>query len=235
MSEDEEREELDQSVWRSPVEDPVAAPASREPDLLPFHERNWEDFERTILVVADHVDGLRGVRLYGVRGQAQRGIDLYGTDDEGRNVAYQPKRYAEFSAGDLDAAVEKFGQDEGAVGATLLVVCVGCETDRTEISEKLEELRASHPDINIDLYDRRRLSELLKTRPNLVRRLFGEPWATAFCGDADWPTPEIVHSDVLADALVRGPVSALGLGDEQDRAEAMAESDPAGHRDCWLS
>ncbi len=195
--------------------------------MLPFHERSWEDFERAILAIAEQVDGIRSVRIYGVRGQDQKGIDLYGHDDSGKTVAYQPKRLRTFDEADLEKAVEKFDVEPRAVGATHLIICVACETDRRQMSEKLEELRRSHSDITIELYDRRRLSELLKTRPDLVGRFFGGAWADAFCAGAEWPVPRLAASDVLADALVRGPVTAVGLTEELDRCNGLATSDPA--------
>ena len=229
MSETErgdETVELEQTDWRSPVADRVAAPSNAGPELLPFHERSWPDFERIILVIAEHVDGLRGVRLYGTPGQEQRGIDLWGTDHDGVNVGYQPKRLRSFDERDLAAAVEKFDGELRAVDARKLVICVACETDRTQVSETLEELRRSHPRFEIDLYDRRRLSEMLKSRPDLVRRLFGPDWAAAFCESVDWPIPERTTSDLLADALVRGPIVALGLEDRFARCDQLAATEP---------
>lgn len=218
--------ELDPADWRVPVEDRVAAPASREPELLPFHERSWPDFERIILLFAEQVDGLRGVRLYGTPGQAQHGIDLYGQDAAGKNVAYQPKRLASFVEDDLDAAVRRFTAGRRPVNATSLVICVACETDRTQMSEALEAHRVAHPDIRIDLHDRRSLSEAMRSRPDLVSRLFGEEWADAFCRGAGWKVPQPATSDVLADALVRGPLAALGLEADVARADATADTDP---------
>jgi hypothetical protein len=223
----EEYREVDDTLWRAPVTDQVAAPATAAPELLPFHARSWEDFERAILIIAEQVDGLRGVRLYGTRGQDQKGIDLYGADDDGRNVAYQPKRVVDFDENALTAAVEKFDVAERAVSAEKLVICVACATDRTQMSEALERLRSTHADIDIDLYDGRRLSELLKTRPDIVNRLFGEAWAAAFCRGASWPVPELAPSDVLADGLVRGPLVALGLAESMSRCEDLADTDPA--------
>ena len=218
--------ELEQADWRSPVADRVAAPSNAGPELLPFHERSWPDFERIILVVAEHVDGLRGVRLYGTPGQEQRGIDLWGTDHDGVNIGYQPKRLRSFDERDLAAAVKKFDGERRAVDARRLVICVACETDRTQVSETLVELRRSHPRFEIDLYDRRRLSEMLRSRPDLVRRLFGPDWAAAFCESVDWPIPERTTSDVLADALVRGPIVALGLEERFARCDQLAATEP---------
>lgn len=220
------RETIDPSDYRSPVQDRVAPPSQPGPEMLPFHERSWMDFERIILLIAERVDGLRGVRLYGVPGQAQLGIDLGGTDETGGNVGYQPKRVRAFGAEDLDAAVQKFDNERRAVDAYKLVVCVSCATDETEISERLVDLRRSS-DFDIDLYDRRRLSELLRNRPDLVRRVFGDDWAAAFCDGAGWDVPEPTREDILGEALVRGPIAALGLEQAYAAASDLAENDPA--------
>src|SRR5438045_703014 len=103
-----ERVEFDDTDLRSAVTDRVAAPSMPGPDLLPFHERSGSDFEKIILVVAEQLDGMRGVRIYGTPGQAQLGIDLYGADVDGKNVGYQSKRVVTFSAADLVEAVAKF-------------------------------------------------------------------------------------------------------------------------------
>ncbi len=217
--------EFDQADMRDLVTDQVAPPSTRDPDLLPFHERSWQDFEKIVLVVAEHVDGLRGVRVYGVPGQRQYGIDIYGSGDDGENVGYQAKRRVAFGVTELKAAVEEFANGFRPVNATTLVICVSCDTDRTEMSETLEQLREKH-DFGIELYDRRRLSEKLRTRPELVRRLFGPEWATAFCDRVDWPVPERTSADVLADALVRGPITALGLEADFNHCNALAATDP---------
>jgi hypothetical protein len=62
-------------------------------DLLPTHEMSWPNFENLLKRVAREVEGLRTVRLYGVPGQAQNGIDLVGINPAGENEAVQGKRY----------------------------------------------------------------------------------------------------------------------------------------------
>lgn len=84
-----EPSELDQADMRDHVTDQVAPPSTRDPDLLPFHERSWQDFEKIVLVVAEHADGLRSVRTYGLPRQRQYGIDIYGTGDDSEKVGYQ--------------------------------------------------------------------------------------------------------------------------------------------------
>jgi hypothetical protein len=181
-----------------------------------------------LLQYAEHVDGLRSVRIYGVLGQAQHGIDLYGTDHDGHSVAYQAKNVKTFTAASLRAAVKKFNDDPPPLlGVERLVVCTACKTDDKKIGEELAKQRTANPKVEIDLYDERTLSEALRGRPDLVRRLFGAAWQVAFCDDAGWEIPERSSIDALADSLIRGPLVALGLVEGLNQADALADTDPA--------
>src|ERR1700674_4274918 len=192
-------------VLREPVTDAVLPPSVRSPELLPFGARTATDFERICLVIAEKVDGLHDVRVYGVPGQAQQGLDLIGWGDRRLSVAYQAKRYEDFTASDLEAAVEKFAKGRRPFRPSRFVVCVSCVVDRTEVLETLERLRTEN-DFEIDLYDGRRLSGLLVNRDDLVRRLFGDEWARLFVGGEVPTPPQRTSADVLADALLRGPI-----------------------------
>jgi hypothetical protein len=213
---------------RTPVTDGVAPPASKDPSTLPFRARSWPDFERILLQYAEHVDGLRSARIYGVPGQAQHGIDLYGTDAAGETVAYQAKNVKAFTAASLRAAVKKFNDGPPPLlGVRRLVVCTACRTDDTKVGEEFEKQRRANPNLTIDLYDARTLSEGLRGRPDLVRRLFGAAWQVVFCDDVGWEVPTPSSIDALADSLVRGPLAAFGLRDTLNRADALAGTDPA--------
>lgn len=222
------RIELSVDDLRTPVTGGVAAPASKEPVALPFRSRTWPDFERILLQYAEYVDGLRSVRVYGVPGQPQHGIDLYGTDEAGRTVAYQAKNVRRFTAASLRAAVKQFiDKPPPELGVTHLIVCTACSTDNKRIGEELAKLRKANKSLTIELYDERSLSERLRGRPDLVRRLFGAEWQVAFCDNVPWQVPQPSPIDALADSLVRGPLVAHGLVDRLNQADALSETDPA--------
>lgn len=228
MARRSQRVERSVADLRTPVTDGVAAPAAKDPEVLPFRARSWPDFERILLQYAEHVDGLRSVRIYGNPGQAQHGIDLYGTDPAGTTVAYQAKNLTTFTAASLRAAVRKFkNEPPPSLEVGRLVVCTACGTDDKKVGEELAELRKANPKLELDVYDQRTLSEGLRSRPDLVRRLFGPAWQIAFCDDAGWEVPTPSSIDSLAESLVRGPLVALGLVDNLSEAEAIADSDPA--------
>lgn len=228
MANERLRVELPIADVRTPITDGVPPPASKDPSALPFRDRSWPDFERILLQYAEHVDGLRSVRIYGLPGQAQHGIDMYGSDASGQTVAYQAKNVTTFTAASLRAAVKKFNNEPPPIlGVRRLVLCTACRTDDTKIGEELARQRGENPKLKIDLYDERTLSEGLRGRPDLVRRLFGAAWQVVFCEGASWVVPARSPIDALADSLVRGPLEAHGLIPVLNQARSISETDPA--------
>jgi hypothetical protein len=177
----------DAACWRElPDEELLAPPAEVtlalvDPllDLLPTHEMSWPNFENLLKRVAREVEGLRAVRLYGVPGQAQVGIDLVGINPAGENEAVQGKRYQSFTVGDLDKAVGKYL--DGALPFTIrrLAVGVSCRANDKNVANRLIELNKQHTGVEFELWDRNRLSEILRNRPDIVREFFGAATAAA--------------------------------------------------------
>jgi hypothetical protein len=178
------------------------------------------------VVIAEHVDGLRDVRLFGTPGQKQHGLDLVGIDRNGAYVVYQARRWKTFSPRDLRKTVEEYAGGRRPLDAKRFVVCVSSSARRTEYQEELARLRAAH-DFEIDLYDQERLSGMLKDRGDLVRRLFGDEWERLFCGGEPLQPVTRSAADLLADAILRGPLEALGLDDVVARGQEVLASDPS--------
>lgn len=205
--------------------DPALPPLDRSPIHLPFDQQSAEDFERTCVAVASYVDGLRDVRQYGISGQAQYGIDLVGWDADGKAVVYQSKRWVSFSENDLRKVVELYAQSH-VFSAKRFVVCVATSASRTEIIDELHKLKREY-EFEVDLYDRERLSEMLRQRKDLVARFFGEEWARLFCSGELPKAPRRPEADVTADALLRGPLKALNLAGVAAEADSMAAASPS--------
>jgi hypothetical protein len=67
-----------------PAEGGVAPPVRTRAQLLPLGALSWENFERLCLRLAQRESDVEHCQLYGLRGQAQQGIDLYGRLRRGR-------------------------------------------------------------------------------------------------------------------------------------------------------
>lgn len=158
-------------------------PVDPQLELLPTHEMTWPNFERLLVRVAREVEGLRAVRMYGVSGQAQEGIDLVGLDPAGESEAVQGKKYQKFTVGDLDKAVKKYL--DGTLPFTIrrLAIGVACQANHRNVTNRLVELNNQYAGIEFELWDRDRLSEMLRNRPDIVREFFGATTAARFCGD----------------------------------------------------
>lgn len=219
-------------------DDPLLAPPSGpqpvlvdpRPQLLPFHELTPDDFERLLVTVAQEVDGLRELHKYGVPGQRQHGLDIVGIDATGRPHGYQAKRYADFTERDLARAVEDYTQGERRIEVVRLVIGVATVAERTQVIDELVAQRERNPDLQIELYDQRRLSDLLRDRPDIVRVYFGDLVAQRFCLPPEpLPTPIAeppLDTVALADAVMRGPVQATGVADVLAEAERRRDDQP---------
>lgn len=221
------RVDQDHYLTAPPVDDDLAPPLGATAPLnLNTHELPWETFERLSLSIARIIDGALDVRMYGVRGQAQEGIDLVAFFDEKPTTVYQVKRYQAFSAAQLSTAVKKYADGDRPFSATRLVVIVACDAHETATVNELASLRTAYPDLTIDLWDRTKLSEMLVDQPWIVRRFFGTATTEVFCGGPS-PSSEIELSPIDPDAVIRGPVRHLGLGDDLKQATSLMASDPA--------
>src|SRR5688572_15416463 len=94
---------IDQNTLPSWLETPpsslVQPPTLTRIQALPFSELTWEDFERLCLRLVRLDSDIEHSQLYGVRGQNQHGIDLYGRrrSTDGYTV-YQCKNEGRFTA-----------------------------------------------------------------------------------------------------------------------------------------
>jgi hypothetical protein len=189
---------------------------------------DWDAFERLVLAMARRLDGAYDVRRYGLPGQAQHGLDLIGFFSEKAPSVYQAKKWQAFDAADLKKAVDLYAKGQQPFAADRIVVAVASEVPDTASVEMLAALRAQYPRLRIELWDRKEISDRLRTRVDVVSTFFGAATAAAFCvspqpsGDAQPPPP----SAIAADAVLRGPVAHLGLSDDLQRGEEIVEEKP---------
>jgi hypothetical protein len=142
---------------------------------------NWESFERLVLAMARSLDGGYDVRRYGRLGQAQHGLDIVAFSAERNPSVYQAKRRQAFGADDLEEAVDRYTEGRRPFGADRLVIAVATEARDTQTIDKLAELREKHKGMEIELWDRREISDRLRSQTNIVSTFFGPATAAAFC------------------------------------------------------
>jgi hypothetical protein len=156
--------------------------------LLPFEQMDEYDFERLCTRLASRETDVIDARRYGTRGQAQYGIDVTARLREtGTYRMYQCKRYQKFTPENLVEVLEKFISDcqkaetrtdvQGAQWlnrATSFVLCVTQALEKTQFENILRN--AEHDlngELELDIWDTVKLTELLKSEPEIVEEFFG--------------------------------------------------------------
>lgn len=172
------------SLWFD-VDAPVVAPptVSRE-QVLPLGGLSWENFERLCFRLAHRGGDVEDARIYGERGQAQEGIDLYVRRATGDYATWQCKRYQEITTADIKQAVTRFLDGDWAGRTKLFRLAVAPSLNATELIEEIEtqRTRCEAANITFEPLDRDRLSLMLKNHPDLVDDFFGRSWVEAFNG-----------------------------------------------------
>ncbi len=170
--------------------------------LLPFSELDPADFERLCVALAREDGEPEACRLYGTRGQAQDGIDLYARLRNGRYATYQCKRYEKVIDSDINNAVAEFRKGDWLSRSERFVFCTSHAAVRTEHSEEIERQTSKLGDdgIAFEVWDAEELSVRLKTRPRIVLDFFGRPWVDEFCTE---PLADLDRRDAAEIARLR--------------------------------
>jgi hypothetical protein len=181
--------EIDLDEFSAWVNIPTAAiaalPVQSRIQELPVEQVRWEDFERLCARLIRYEADIERCQRYGERGQAQQGIDIFGRHRGGGSYAlYQCKRVETFSPAAIRRAVDAFLEGKWASRAAEFVLCVSESGVPTKHADAIEEQarRLAEKNIDFDVWDRERISELLKAHPELVDDFFGREWVKAFCG-----------------------------------------------------
>jgi hypothetical protein len=174
------------SLWFDVDAPAVAPPAITREQVLPLGSLSWENFERLCFRLAHRAGDVEDARIYGERGQAQEGIDLYVRRATGDYATWQCKRYQEVTTSDIKRAVTTFLDGDWASRTKLFRLAVAPSLNATELAEEIENQRKRCEAVNIifEPLDRDRLSLMLKDHPDLVDDFFGRSWVEAFNGPA---------------------------------------------------
>ncbi len=124
--------------------------------VLPFDTLPWERFERLCYRLAESDPACEEARLFGERGQAQQGVDFYSREGH-EYSAYQCKRVATITPGDLASAVDLFIDGEWVDRAHRFVLCTSHSSVRTQLAEEIvtqtRRLRARQPEVEFEVWD----------------------------------------------------------------------------------
>jgi hypothetical protein len=171
------------------VMNPGTAPLGQD-ILLPFERMGEYDFERLCARLASRQTDVQGARRYGTSGQAQFGIDVYARwRNKPGYCVYQCKRYQEITNTTLKAIITKFIEDckkdtapEWLEQATGFVLCVTQPLEKTQFTDVVEKTyQGLGAKLALDVWDTVKLTDLLKSEPEIVEEFFGREAAQRLC------------------------------------------------------
>ena len=173
----------------------------------PVGQLAWEDFERLCLRLLEqaaeavHVSeagpavqaSTPVVRPYGVRGQAQSGIDVYARDrlvagetpPDRRFVSLQARRIEKLSPAALRRSVDDFLGGKWASVSRKFIYATSASASSRKLVDEVETQvsRLIGESIEFVVWDKEAISTMLKKCPELVDDFFGREWVKQFCGD----------------------------------------------------
>lgn len=173
------------SYLYTPVQTIVDPPIDTTIQELPFEKLSWEDFEKLCLAVVQTDFSINDCEIYGIKGQAQEGIDIFARQANGRYSYYQCKRYKDFQLSDINKAVEYFKSRDFYGKCDNLYLCTSCEWNKTQVQDRFEKLKTEFKKNKITLikWDKIQLSRFLKDKPQIVFDFFGLEWVKIFNGE----------------------------------------------------
>ncbi len=188
-------------------------------------------------------------RPYGLRGQAQSGIDVYARDrlvpgdvpPNRRYVSLQARRIKSVTKAKLSSAVDEFLGDRWADVSRQFIYATSSSAVSTKLADEIDTLsaRLAGESIEFMVWDQEAISRRLKDLPQLVDDFFGRPWVEQFCGEAaahDLGTRlDAKRVANLRHQLARTYAATFGVADSGQIAFHFSEAHPVGLLDRFVT
>lgn len=193
--------DLDPTLFQVPSDVVDDLPVSPVVDTLPLERLGYRDAERLFLCLLDDQADITYAKSYGALGQDQAGIDVYGRfrlppdgqpvdtttpASNRRYITLQSKRVTKFSAGDIEVAVTRFLEGPWAKTSRTFILATTFDFTNTKLDDAVRAASDSLEEHGVEFvpWHAETINELLRDRPRLVDRFFGEQWVARFCGQS---------------------------------------------------
>jgi hypothetical protein len=172
-------------------EAPNMSPGIRPGQLPPFHELDEYAFQELCRDIFDAEPSVVTCEIYGVRGQAQYGIDLLaGTVDGGGIEVGQCKRYKNFTPRQIERVREEFFEHYGSRwqprNVKRFILFVAGDLSSTQHQDKILEERDRFAAFGIgyEVWSAAQIRSKLRPRPDIVSTYLQpkEYWVSEICG-----------------------------------------------------
>jgi hypothetical protein len=164
---------------------PTSVLTITRPQVLPLNDLTWENFERLCLRYARSSGSVLRAQLYGVKGQAQHGIDLYvRLGEPARYEVYQCKRLQNVTADDIAKATDKFIRGKWSGRSKAFRIMTSHEIEDKKIADAIEVAARclDEKGIDFEVLGALQISLWLKDKPRVVDDFFSRAVVEAFCG-----------------------------------------------------
>ena len=185
-------------LWTEPEHGGKALPTVTEIETLPLGDLSFRDAERLFLCLLESEVEVTYAKSYGVVGQEQEGIDVYGrlrspdptvgaqlSGSRRSYVALQSKRVKTVAPSDIKNAVTKFLDGQWSAQSKQFYYATTFDFRERDLDEAVRDAAERLQDKGVEFipWDAERINELLRSRPRLVNRFFGPHWVKPFCGN----------------------------------------------------
>lgn len=150
---------------------PTKVPIRTNKQNLPYGDLTWENFERLCLRLAEVQGEAEYWALYGTKGQAQDGIDIYVRHDAAKNYSvWQSKRHKKVTATTVRNAAKAFRDGKWASKASTFHICFQTDIQDTKVQDELEKQAALLAQQGVKLIPTGavEMSRRLKAHPKIV-------------------------------------------------------------------
>lgn len=184
---------MPQFLWIPPNHQ-VKPPIETKQTLLPIGELPWPVTEQLFLRLLARVERVRNPRLFGTAGQRQDGIDVYARvhsalandhpEAERPFVVLQSKRVQKLTNAAITKAVDKFLDGEWAERSQKFYYATSHSLNPTSLDSAVRtaEQRLGALGIEFVAWGLERISELLRSEPDLIDDFFSREWVRVVCG-----------------------------------------------------
>lgn len=180
-------------LWAAPTGPLPAPPIDTKAQVLPIGDLHWPDAESLFLRLLHTVRPVQYAKPFGVRGQAQAGIDAYARlpldlahgETGGRDyITLQSRRVKSLTAARIKEAVNDLLRGEWANKTAAFHFATSFDLQATKLDAAIREQteRLAKLSITFVPWGMQEVSTLLKDQPRIVDDFFGRPWVERFCG-----------------------------------------------------
>jgi hypothetical protein len=179
-------------LWSPPEGKLPTPPVQTRHTELPVGKLAWENAERLFLRLLERVGEFQWAKLYGTRGQDQEGIDAYarvraaspGTSEGRPYVVLQSRKVQQLTASGIDGAIADFLEGSWPSATSKYIFATSFDLTDTRLDAALRRAGDTLAEHGIEFvpWGAVAVSDMLKTRPELVDDFFGRAWVEPFCG-----------------------------------------------------